>query len=107
MLAVSLSSEDEYKRGFGPMLPGIKLIPYGDAEALRRAITPNTAAFLFEPIQGEAGIVIPPEGFLQEAAAICKEENVLLIADEIQTGLYAQGKHSRLTGKISYRICSS
>ncbi|QHK07191.1 Ornithine aminotransferase [Bacillus velezensis] len=92
MLAVSLSSEDEYKRGFGPMLPGIKLIPYGDAEALRRAITPNTAAFLFEPIQGEAGIVIPPEGFLQEAAAICKEENVLLIADEIQTGLGRTGK---------------
>lgn len=74
------------------MLPGIKLIPYGDAEALRRAITPNTAAFLFEPIQGEAGIVIPPEGFLQEAAAICKEENVLLIADEIQTGLGRTGK---------------
>lgn len=92
MLAVSLSSEDEYKRGFGYMLPGIKLIPYGDAEALRRAITPNTAAFLFEPIQGEAGIVIPPEGFLQEAAAICKEENVLLIADEIQTGLGRTGK---------------
>lgn len=92
MLAVSLSSEDEYKRGFGPMLPGIKLIPYGDAEALRQAITPNTAAFLFEPIQGEAGIVIPPEGFLQEAAAICKEENVLFIADEIQTGLGRTGK---------------
>ncbi|WP_111909793.1 ornithine aminotransferase, partial [Bacillus tequilensis] len=92
MLAVSLSSEEEYKRGFGPMLPGIKLIPYGDAEALRRAITLNTAAFLFEPIQGEAGIVIPPEGFLQEAAAICKEENVLFIADEIQTGLGRTGK---------------
>lgn len=92
MLAVSLSSEEEYKRGFGPMLPGIKLIPYGDVEALRQAITPNTAAFLFEPIQGEAGIVIPPEGFLQEAAAICKEENVLFIADEIQTGLGRTGK---------------
>ncbi|QHZ48641.1 MULTISPECIES: ornithine--oxo-acid transaminase [Bacillus] len=92
MLAVSLSSEAEYKRGFGPMLPGIKLIPYGDAEALKNAITANTAAFLFEPIQGEAGIVIPPEGFLQQAAEICKENNVLFIADEIQSGLGRTGK---------------
>lgn len=92
MLAVSLSSEEEYKRGFGPMLPGIKLIPYGDAEALKEAITPNTAAFLFEPIQGEAGIVIPPEGYLKQAAEICKEHNVLFIADEIQSGLARTGK---------------
>ncbi|WP_165999382.1 ornithine--oxo-acid transaminase [Bacillus sp. Cs-700] len=92
MTAVSLSSESEYQRGFGPMLPGIKLIPYGDIEALRKAITQNTAAFLFEPIQGEAGIVIPPEGFLKEAYDVCKENNVLYVADEIQAGLGRSGK---------------
>jgi ornithine--oxo-acid transaminase len=92
MSAVSLSSESEYKKGFGPMLPGIKLIPYGDIEALREAITPNTAAFLLEPIQGEAGIVIPPAGFLKEAFNLCKEQNVLFVADEIQAGLGRSGK---------------
>lgn len=92
MSAVSLSSESEYKKGFGPMLPGIKLIPYGDIEALREAITPNTAAFLLEPIQGEAGIVIPPAGFLKEAFHLCKEQNVLFVADEIQSGLGRSGK---------------
>lgn len=92
MTAVSLSSEDEYKRGFGPMLPGIKLIPYGDLEALKGAITPNTAAFLIEPIQGEAGIVIPPEGFMKAAFDLCKENNILFIADEIQAGLARTGK---------------
>lgn len=92
MTAVSLSSEEEYKRGFGPMLPGIKLIPYGDLEALKDAITENTAAFLIEPIQGEAGIVIPPEGFLKKAYEACKENNVLFIADEIQAGLARSGK---------------
>lgn len=92
MLAVSLSSEAEYKRGFGPMLPGIKLIPYGDIDALKAAINENTAGFLFEPIQGEAGIVIPPEGFLKEAYEVCKENNVLYIADEIQAGLARTGK---------------
>lgn len=92
MTAVSLSSEEEYKRGFGPMLPGIKLIPYGDLEALKDAITPNTAAFLIEPIQGEAGIVIPPEGFMKAAYDVCKENNVLFIADEIQAGLARSGK---------------
>ncbi len=92
MTAVSLSSEEEYKRGFGPMLPGIKLIPYGDLEALKEAITPNTAAFLIEPIQGEAGIVIPPEGFMKEAFDVCKDNNVLFIADEIQAGLARSGK---------------
>lgn len=92
MTAVSLSSEAEYKRGFGPMLPGIKLIPYGDIDALQAAITPNTAAFLIEPIQGEAGIVIPPEGFLKAASTLCKEQNVLFIADEIQAGLARTGK---------------
>ncbi|MFE4524036.1 ornithine--oxo-acid transaminase [Cytobacillus firmus] len=92
MTAVSLSSEEEYKRGFGPMLPGIKLIPYGDLDALKEAITENTAAFLIEPIQGEAGIVIPPEGFLKKAFETCKENNVLFIADEIQAGLARSGK---------------
>ena len=92
MTAVSLSSEEEYKRGFGPMLPGIKLVPYGDLEALKAAITPNTAAFLVEPIQGEAGIVIPPEGYLESAYELCKQHNVLFMADEIQAGLGRTGK---------------
>ncbi|GIN42074.1 MULTISPECIES: ornithine--oxo-acid transaminase [Heyndrickxia] len=92
MTAVSLSSEEEYKRGFGPMLPGIKLVPYGDIDALKSMITPNTAAFIIEPIQGEAGIVIPPEGFLKAAYELCKENNVLFIADEIQSGLARSGK---------------
>jgi ornithine--oxo-acid transaminase len=92
MTAVSLSSDPDNKRGFGPMLPGIKVIPYGDVEALKAAITPNTAAFLFEPIQGEAGIVIPPDGYLKEAYEVCKNENVLYIADEIQAGLGRSGK---------------
>ncbi|MCM2533176.1 ornithine--oxo-acid transaminase [Neobacillus pocheonensis] len=92
MGAVSLSSDPEYKRGFGPMLPGINLIPYGDLEALKAAITPNTAAFLIEPIQGEAGIIIPPEGFLKAASDLCKANNVLFIADEIQAGLARTGK---------------
>lgn len=92
MTAVSLSSEEEYQRGFGPMLPGIKLVPYGDIEALEAAITPNTAAFLMEPIQGEAGILIPPKGFMKAAAELCKKHNVLFIADEIQAGLGRTGK---------------
>lgn len=92
MTAVSLSSEAEYKRGFGPMLPGIKLIPYGDIQALEAAITPNTAAFLIEPIQGEAGIIIPPAGFMKAAHDLCKKHNVLFIADEIQAGLCRTGK---------------
>ncbi|PAD35665.1 ornithine--oxo-acid transaminase [Terribacillus saccharophilus] len=92
MTAVSLSSEAEYRRGFGPMIPGIKDIPYGDLDALKSAITPNTAAFILEPIQGEAGIIIPPEGYLKAASELCKEENVLFIADEIQVGLGRTGK---------------
>ncbi|SES36429.1 ornithine--oxo-acid transaminase [Salipaludibacillus aurantiacus] len=92
MTAVSLSSNEVYKKDFGPMLPGIKVIPYGDAQALKEAITPNTAAFLFEPIQGEAGINMPPEGFLKEAYDICSENNVLYVADEIQCGLARTGK---------------
>jgi ornithine--oxo-acid transaminase len=74
------------------MLPGITLIPYGDLDALRNAITPNTAAFLMEPIQGEAGIIIPLEGFMKQASQLCKDQNVLFIADEIQVGLGRTGK---------------
>lgn len=92
MTAVSLSSDPEYRRGFGPMLPGINLIPFGDLEALKNAITPNTAAFLIEPIQGEAGIIMPEEGFLKAARELCRENNVLFIADEIQCGLARTGK---------------
>lgn len=92
MTAVSLSSEAEYRRGFGPMIPGIKIIPYGDLDALKSAIMPNTAAFILEPIQGEAGIIIPPEGYLKAASELCKQENVLFIADEIQVGLGRTGK---------------
>ena|SRR5699024_9770912 len=92
MSAVSLSSEPEYKRGFGPMLQGMSTVPYGDIDALKAAITPNTAAFIFEPIQGEAGVVVPPEGFIKAAYELCKENNVLFIADEIQAGLARSGK---------------
>ena len=92
MAAVSLSSDDEYRKDFGPMLPGIKLIPYGDIDALKAAITPNTAGFLFEPIQGEAGINIPPSGFIKEAFDLCRQNNVLFVADEIQAGLGRTGK---------------
>jgi ornithine--oxo-acid transaminase len=89
---VGFSTDEQYRDGFGPFTPGFKIIPYGDAAALRAAMTPNTCAFLVEPIQGEAGIVIPPAGFLKEAAAICRQNRVLLIADEIQSGLGRTGK---------------
>lgn len=89
---VSFSTDEQYRDGFGPFTPGFKIIPYGDAPALRAAITPNTCAFLVEPIQGEAGIVIPPAGFLKEAADVCKQNRVLFIADEIQSGLGRTGK---------------
>ncbi|MGA7908798.1 MAG: aminotransferase class III-fold pyridoxal phosphate-dependent enzyme, partial [Candidatus Sulfotelmatobacter sp.] len=77
---------------FGPFTPGFKIIPYGDVQALRQTITPNTCAFLVEPIQGEAGIVIPPAGFLREAADLCRQNHVLLMCDEIQSGLGRTGK---------------
>jgi ornithine--oxo-acid transaminase len=89
---VSFSSDEQYRDGFGPFTPGFKIIPYGDARALRDAITPNTCAFLVEPIQGEAGIIIPPAGYLKEASAICREHRVLLMCDEIQSGLGRTGK---------------
>lgn len=89
---VGFSSEEQYRDGFGPFTPGFKVVPYGDIEALRAAINPNTCGFLVEPIQGESGIVIPPAGFLREAAAICREKGVLLMTDEIQSGLGRTGK---------------
>ena len=89
---ISFSTDDQYRKGFGPLTPGFRTIPFGDARALREAITPNTCAFLSEPIQGEAGIIIPPDGFLREAAAICRENHVLLMLDEIQSGLGRTGK---------------
>jgi ornithine--oxo-acid transaminase len=89
---VGFSTDEQYRDGFGPFTPGFKVIPFGDARALREAITPNTCAFLVEPIQGEAGIVIPPAGFLKEAAEICRQNRVLLMTDEIQSGLGRTGK---------------
>lgn len=89
---VSFSSEPFYRDDFGPFTPGFTIIPFGDVDALAQAITPNTAAFLVEPIQGEAGVVIPPEGYLSKARDLCQKNNVLLIADEIQTGLGRTGK---------------
>lgn len=89
---VGFATEDQYRHGYGPFTPGFKIIPYGEARELENAITPNTAAFLVEPIQGEGGIIIPPEGYLKETEAICRKNNVLLITDEIQTGLGRTGK---------------
>lgn len=88
----SFSSSPEYKRGFGPFTPGFRMIPYGDVHALREAIGPNTAGFIVEPIQGEAGIVIPQEGFLRESYELCKANQVLFVADEIQTGFGRTGR---------------
>ncbi len=89
---VGFSSEDQYKDGFGPFTPGFKLVPYGDAEALRAAITPNTVAFMVEPIQGEGGVVVPPDGYLAECRQICTDNSVAFVADEIQTGLGRTGR---------------
>ena len=88
---MSFSSDEQYRDGFGPFTPGFKIIPYGDIEALRDAINPNTCAFLVEPIQGEAGIVIPPAGFSQRSLRLCRQ-SVLLMTDEFQSGLGRTGK---------------
>ncbi|GAB1471776.1 ornithine--oxo-acid transaminase [Chloroflexota bacterium] len=89
---VSFSTEPSYRDDFGPFTPGFVVVDYGDAAALEKAITPNTAAVMLEPIQGEAGVIIPPAGYLKKVAEICKKNNVLFIADEIQTGLCRTGK---------------
>ncbi|MDH7489651.1 MAG: ornithine--oxo-acid transaminase [Anaerolineae bacterium] len=89
---ISFSSEEQYRDGFGPYTPGFKLIAFGDVGELERAITPRTAAFLFEPIQGEAGVVVPPVGYLRAVREICTRHRVLMIADEIQTGMGRTGK---------------
>ncbi len=89
---VGFSTDENSRSGFGPFTPGFKIIPFGDADALESAITPNTVAFMVEPIQGEAGVIIPPEGYLRAAREICSRNNVVLILDEIQTGLGRTGK---------------
>jgi ornithine--oxo-acid transaminase len=89
---VGFSTETQYRDGFGPFTPGFKVIPYNDAAALRKAITKNTVAFLFEPLQGEGGVLIPDRGWLEECQRICRKNNVLLIDDEIQTGLGRTGR---------------
>ncbi len=89
---VGFSSEPQYRSGFGPFAPGFVTIPYGDAEALERAITPATVGFLVEPIQGEGGIVVPPDGYMSTVHDICRDNGVLVLNDEIQTGLGRSGK---------------
>lgn len=89
---ISFSTEPHYRDDFGPFTPGFVIVEYGDANAIEKAITPNTAAVMLEPIQGEAGVVVPPDGYLKKVAEICKKNNVLFVADEIQTGLGRTGK---------------
>lgn len=89
---VSFSADQSYRDGFGPFTPGFDMVPYGDAEALEKAVTPNTIAVLVEPIQGEAGVVIPPEGFLRKTREICNRHKLLMLADEVQTGLGRTGR---------------
>jgi ornithine--oxo-acid transaminase len=89
---ISFSTDEQYRDGFGPFTPGFRIVPYGDAKAVIDAITPNTCAFLVEPIQGEAGIVVPPAGFLKETWEACRRHNVLFMVDEIQSGLGRTGK---------------
>ncbi len=89
---ISFSSEEQYRDGFGPFTPGFEIIPYGDINALEKALDSNTVAFMVEPIQGEAGILVPPEGYLEKAASLCREKNILFVLDEIQTGFGRCGK---------------
>ncbi|HZJ78288.1 MAG TPA: ornithine--oxo-acid transaminase [Clostridia bacterium] len=89
---ITMSTDETARKGFGPFTPGFKNVEYANANALEKAITPNTVAFIVEPIQGEAGVIIPPEGYLKEVREICTKHNVLMIADEIQTGFARTGK---------------
>ncbi len=89
---ISFSSEAQYRDGFGPFTPGFRHVPFGDAAALEAAITPHTAAFIVEPVQGEAGIIVPPDGYLAAVREVCTRRNVLMIADEVQTGLGRTGR---------------
>ncbi len=89
---VSFSTEPLYREDFGPFTPGFIIVPYGDSEAISRAVNPNTAAIMIEPIQGEAGVIVPPSGYLQQVRNTCTENNILMIADEIQTGLGRTGR---------------
>ncbi len=90
---ISFSGDADYREGFGPLTPGFDIIPYGEIEALERAITPETCAFLVEPIQAEVGIKVPPQGWLKQAQKLCRKHNVLFILDEIQTGMARTGKN--------------
>jgi len=98
---VGFSTDPNSRRGFGPFTPGFKIVPFGDSAAFQAAITPNTVGFLVEPIQGEAGVIIPPDNFLKQAKTICEKNNVVLILDEIQTGL---GRTGRLLAEEHYGI---
>lgn len=89
---ISFSDEPQYQDGFGPFTPGFKTVPFGDAAALEAAITPNTVAFFVEPIQGEGGVIVPPDGYLKRVRELCTEHNILMVADEIQSGLGRSGK---------------
>ncbi|MER3461832.1 MAG: ornithine--oxo-acid transaminase, partial [Armatimonadota bacterium] len=89
---VSFSTEEQYRDGFGPFTPGFRIVPFGDIEAVKSAITPNTAAVLMEPIQAEGGIIVPPDGYMASLRSLCTQNNVLLIWDEIQTGFGRTGR---------------
>jgi ornithine--oxo-acid transaminase len=89
---ITFSTEEQYKDGFGPFTPGFKVVPYGNSKALAEAVNKNTVGFIVEPIQGEGGVVVPPDGYLKECADICKKNNILFVTDEIQSGLGRSGK---------------
>ena len=105
--AISASSTEDYRKDFGPFTPGFVRVPYGDYDALAAAINQNTCAILIEPIQGEGGVNVPPEGFLKRAWGLCSEHRVLFMADEIQTGLGRTAISSRAIMKTSSRTSSS